>query len=187
MPLKKTIILGVTGSIASYRACEIVNILRKDSFDVKVILTGEGKEFITPLTLQTLSANPVFTDMFEAPQSWDPVHTSLAASASLVLIAPATANIIGKLANGICDDLLTCVVYATEAPVLLAPAMNDKMYKHRIVQENIARLEKIGYSFVGPVKGHLACGRDAVGHIADVGDIIKEAKRLLSAFAIKAK
>ena len=175
----KMIIVGITGSIAAYKACGIVNILKKDSFDVKVILTKEGAQFVTPLTLQTLSGNKVLTDMFELPDMWNPVHTSLADSASLVLIAPATANVIGKLANGICDDLLSCVVYATKAPVVIAPAMNEKMYNHKIVQGNIAGLKKIGYSFVGPVKGRLACGHDAIGHIADIGDIVKEAKRLL--------
>lgn len=178
-PNRKTIIVGITGSIAAYKACEIINMLRKDSFDVKVILTKEGAQFITPLTLQTLSGNKVLTDMFELPDAWDPVHTSLGESASLILIAPATANVIGKLSGGICDDLLTCVVYATKAPVLLAPAMNEKMYSHKILQENIAKLKKTGYSFVGPVKGHLACGHDAMGHIAEVCDIVKEAKKLL--------
>ena len=176
---RKTIIVGVTASIAAYKACEIVNLLRKDSFDVKVILTKDAMEFVTPLTLQTLSGNKVMTDMFEAPEHWSPVHTSLAQSASLILIAPATANVIGKLANGICDDLLTCVAYASKAPVLIAPAMNENMYKHKIVTENIAKLHKIGYSFVGPVKGHLACGHDAIGHIAPVPEIIKEVKKIL--------
>lgn len=174
----KTIIVGVTGSIAAYKACEIVSALRKASFDTKVILTKEGAQFITPLTLQTLAGNKVFTELFELPNTWDPVHTSLADSASLVLIAPATASIIGKLAGGICDDLLTCVVYATNAPVLIAPAMNEKMYNHKILQDNITKLKKTGYSFVGPVKGHLACGHDAIGHIAETSDIVKEAKRL---------
>ena len=175
----KTIIVGVTGSIAAYKACEIVNTLKKDAFDVKVILTKEGAGFITPITLQTLSGNKVFMDMFEAPDVWSPVHTSLADSASLILIAPATANIIGKLANGICDDLLSCVVYATNARVLIAPAMNEKMYQHGIVQENIKKLKTLGYSFVGPVEGRLACGHDAIGHIADILDIVKEAKKIL--------
>ena len=174
----KTIIVGVTGSIAAYKACEIISALKKASFDVKVILTKEGAEFITPLTLQILSCNKVFTDMFELPQAWDPVHTSLADSASLILIAPATASIISKLAGGICDDLLNCVVYATKAPVLVAPAMNEKMYDHIIIKENIAKLKKIGYSFVGPIKGRLACGHNAIGHIADTDEIVREAKRL---------
>jgi phosphopantothenoylcysteine decarboxylase/phosphopantothenate--cysteine ligase len=176
---RKIVIVGVTASIAAYKACEIVNLLRKDSFDVRVILTEDALKFVTPLTFQTLSGNKVTGDMFETPDSWSPVHTSLAESASLILIAPATANVIGKLANGICDDLLTCVIYASRAPVLIAPAMNDNMYNHRIVAQNIAKLEKIGYSFIGPVKGRLACGHDAIGHIAPVPEIIKEAKKIL--------
>ncbi|MDP2928983.1 MAG: flavoprotein, partial [Candidatus Omnitrophota bacterium] len=162
-PVPKTIIVGVTASIAAYKACEIVNLLKKDSSDIKVILTKDALEFITPLTLQTLSGNKVFTDMFELPEKPVPMHTSLADSASLILIAPATANIIGKLARGICDDLLTCVAYATKAPVLIAPAMNENMYNHKIVRENIAKLKEIGYSFIGPIKGRLACGHDAIG------------------------
>jgi phosphopantothenoylcysteine decarboxylase/phosphopantothenate--cysteine ligase len=176
---RKTVIVGITASIAAYKACEIVNLLRKDSFDVRVILTKDALEFVTPLTLQTLSGNEVLTDMFEPAGRWSPVHTSLADSASLILIAPATANVIGKLANGICDDLLTCVTYASKSPVLIAPAMNENMYNHRMVAGNIAKLEKIGYSFVGPVKGRLACGHDAIGHIAPVPEIIKEVKKLL--------
>jgi phosphopantothenoylcysteine decarboxylase/phosphopantothenate--cysteine ligase len=176
---RKTVIVGVTASIAAYKACEIVNLLRKDSFDIKVILTKDALEFVTSLTLQTLSGNKVMIDLFEPPEQWSPIHTSLADSASLILIAPATANVIGKLANGICDDLLTCVTYASKAPVLIAPAMNENMYNHKMVMGNIAKLEKIGYSFVGPVKGPLACGHDAVGHIAPVSEIIKEVKKIL--------
>jgi len=181
---KKNIVIGVTGSIAAYKACEIIGALRKEGFDVDVILTKEGAEFITPLTLTTLSGNKVTTGMFEIPADWSPVHTSLAQKADLVLIAPATANVIGKLASGLCDDILTCVVFATKAPVLIAPAMNDIMYANKIVQGNIGKLTKAGYNFVGPIKGHLACGCEGVGHIARVEDIVKELKRLLSALAI---
>ena len=117
--------------------------------------------------------------MFALPEKWDPVHTALAEKADLVLIAPATANIISKLASGICDDILTCVVFATGAPVLIAPAMNEKMYRHKIVQENISKLKGIGYKFVGPIKGRLACGHEDMGHIADTKDIVTEVKRLL--------
>ena len=177
--MAKTVVLVVTGSIAAYRACEIISALKASSFDVKVVLTKEGAQFITPLSLQTLSGNKVYTDMFDPPEKWDPVHTSLAQGASLVLIAPATANIIGKLAGGICDDLLTCVVYATAAPVLIAPAINEKMYEHAVLKENIAKLKKIGYSFVGPIRGHLACGHNAIGHIAGTGDIVAAAKKLI--------
>ena len=174
----RSIILGVTGSIAAYKACEIICILTRSDIDVRVILTKEGREFITPLTLQTLSRNKIFTDMFEPLTDWDPVHTSLADRAGCILIAPATANVIAKLAGGICDDLLTCVVFAAKAPVLIAPAMNEKMYKHEITQSNIAKLKKIGYKFIGPVKGRLACGCVEIGHLADVKEIADEAKRL---------
>jgi phosphopantothenoylcysteine decarboxylase/phosphopantothenate--cysteine ligase len=169
----------VTAGIAAYRACEITSALVRESFDVQILLTKEAKAFITPLTLQTLSHNKVIEDMFELPDKWDPIHTSIADKADLVLIAPATANVIGKLASGICDDILTCVVFATKAPVLIAPAMNEKMYKHKIVQRNIEKLKEIGYKFIGPVKGHLACGYEGIGHIAETNDILREAKRLL--------
>jgi phosphopantothenoylcysteine decarboxylase/phosphopantothenate--cysteine ligase len=118
-------------------------------------------------------------DMFALPDERNPIHTSLADKASLILIAPATANIIGKLACGICDDVLTCAVLSTKAPILIAPAMNDNMYSNALVQSNIARLKKLGFRFIGPVKGRLACGRDAIGHISDPAEIAREAKRLL--------
>ncbi len=175
----KTVILGVTGSIAAYKACEIVSLLKKEAIDVQVILTKEAAAFVTPLTFQTISQNAAITDMFECPEDWNPRHISIADKAGLVIIAPATANVIGKLAAGICDDMLTCTVFATKAPVLIAPAMNDKMYKHPVTQDNIARLKKIGYHFIGPIKGRLACGSEEIGHIADVKDIANEAKRLL--------
>jgi phosphopantothenoylcysteine synthetase/decarboxylase len=176
---KKEIIIGVTGSIAAYKACDIINILRRRGINVTVIMTKEAKEFISPLTLQTLSNNKVYSEMFELPAETNPLHTSLAEKAGAILIAPACANIIGKLANGICDDLLTCVVTASEAKLLIAPAMNEKMYENPAVQENIEKLKKRGAKFIGPVKGPLACGHDAMGHIADIDSIIAEAKRLL--------
>jgi len=179
MASRKSVVLGVTGSIAAYKACEIISLLKKDGLDVDVLLTREGGEFITPLTLQTLSGNKVVADMFELPEEWNPVHTSLADKASIVLIAPATAHIIGKIAGGLCDDIVSCVVAATKAPVLIAPAMNERMYKNAIVQENITKLKKLGYRFIGPVKGRLACGYEGIGHIAEPADIVKEAKRLL--------
>lgn len=175
----KRVILGVTGSIAAYKACEITNLLKKHGLDVVILLTKEAGEFVTPLTLETLSGNRVITDMFERPDAWSPLHISLADSANLVLVAPATANIIGELASGICGSILTSVIFATKSPVLLAPAMNANMYNHRIVRANIARLKDIGYHFIGPVRGHLACGRDDIGHIAETADIVREAKRLV--------
>lgn len=179
MNRKNIVVLGVTGSIAAYKACELAGLLVKRSIDVRVVLTKEAGAFITPLTFQTISRNKVVTDMFELPEEWSPRHTSLADQAGLILIAPATANIIGKLACGICDDMLTCVVFASKAPVLIAPAMNEKMYRHPVTQSNIEKLKKIGYRFIGPVKGPLACGCEDIGHIADIGDIAKEAGKLL--------
>ncbi|MCM8761081.1 MAG: hypothetical protein NC938_06930 [Candidatus Omnitrophica bacterium] len=175
----KTVLLGITGSIAAYRACDIASALKKSSLDVQVVMTKEALEFITPLTLQTISQNKVVSDMFALPEKWEVIHTSLADRADIVLIAPATANIIGKLASGVCDDILSSVVFATTAPVVIAPAMNEKMYKHPVTQRNIDTLKKIGYHFIGPIKGRLACGHEDIGHIADTAEIVKEVKRLL--------
>ena len=179
MNAQKTVLVGVCGSIASYKAADIVSLLKKKGCDVHVILTREAAEFITPLTLQTLSGNKVYTDMFESPEEWDTRHVSLAKRASAIVIAPATANVIGKLASGVCDDLLTCTVFASEAPVVIAPAMNDVMYKNKIVQGNICALKKIGYTFVGPKVGRLACGYEAIGCLTDVEDIVKEVEKIL--------
>lgn len=176
---QKHIILGITGSIAAYKACDLIGLLKKSGCDVTCLLTKEAGEFITPLTLETLSGNKVISDMFALPENRTPLHTSLADKANLVVICPATANIIGKLASGICDDILCCTIFATKAPVLIAPAMNDNMYKHKIVQKNIAILKEIGYKFIGPVKGHLACGYDAIGHLADIAAVFKESKKLI--------
>ncbi len=175
----KKIVLGVTGSIAAFKAADLASRLVQKGIGVSVIMTAEAEAFITPLTLATLSCNKVYRGMFDSPEVWDIEHVSLADSANLILIAPATANLIGKLACGICDDLLTSTVTATGAPVLIAPAMNDKMYANKIVQANIERLKKAGYHFVGPVKGRLACGREALGRMSSVDDIVAAAVRLL--------
>ena len=176
---KKTVVLGVTGSIAAYKACDIAGALRKSGIDVNVILTKEAEEFVSALTFQTISGNRVSRGMFDLPEEWDPAHISLAQRADLVLVAPASANVIGKLASGICDDMLTCVIMATKAPVLIAPAMNTNMYEHKAVQQNISKLKAFGYRFIGPVKGRLACGSEGIGHIACTEDILKESKRFL--------
>ena len=176
---QKTIVLGVCASIAAYRACEIINCLRKDHINVVVCMSKDAKHFITPLTLQTLSHNMVFSDMFEPAKEWDPVHISLAKDADLVVVAPATADIISRTATGICDDLLSCVLVSATSPVLFAPAMNEAMYKNKIIQSNIKRLKSAGCHFVGPIKGHLACNRQGIGHIADTADIVKCIKALL--------
>jgi len=177
---KKEIIIGVTGSIAAYKACDIIRGLKKYGYNTTVIMTKEAEEFVTPLLMSDISENKAYTDMFGPVREWDIKHVSLAQAADLILIAPATANIIAKLALGICNDLLTCTVLASRAPVLIAPAMNDNMYSHRSTQDNIKKLKSFGYKFIGPVKGKLACGTEGIGHIADVEEIIREAKKTLS-------
>jgi phosphopantothenoylcysteine decarboxylase/phosphopantothenate--cysteine ligase len=176
---RREIILGVTGGIAAYKACDIINGLRKVGIGVTVIMTKEAGHFITPLTLQSLSGNKVYSDMFETVSEWEPEHIALAKKADLVLVAPCSANVIGKVAAGICDDLLTCTILATKAKVLFAPAMNENMYKHKTVQANIAKLKDCNYKIIGPIKGRLVCGDEGIGHLAGVDDILKEAKRLL--------
>lgn len=177
----KNIIIGVTGSVACYKACEVISRLKRLGHNITVVMTKEAAEFITPLTFQGLSENQVYVDMFKPVEHWQPKHISLAEKADLVLIAPATANIIAKLANGICDDLLSCVVISTKAKILIAPAMNKNMYSHNATQENIRKLESFGYKFIGPIKGHLICGDVGIGHIADTDEIVKETKKLLRA------
>ena len=168
------IVLGVTGSISAYKAADIANRLHKDGHDVHVVMTDGAKEFSTPLTLQTLSKNKVHANEFE---EYDPTivkHIDLAGNADVVLIAPATANIIGKIAGGIADDLLTAVTMAAanQAQVIIAPAMNTNMYENPIVQENIEKLKKHGYLFIEPKDSHLACGTTGKGALADVDDIV---------------
>lgn len=175
MAKNKEIILGVCASIAVYKACEIVRRLKDAGANVSVVMTKEAGELIKPALFANLSANKAYTDMFESPEQWDIEHVSLAEKADLVLIAPATANIIGKIASGISDDMLTCLVCATSAPVLIAPAMNEKMYLNKITQGNIRKLKSLGYKFVEPTRGKLACGKIGVGCLADVDRIVKEA------------
>jgi len=176
---QKTIIIGITGSIAAYKACDLVSRLKKKGHNIICVMTREAEEFITPLTLETLSENKTYRNMFKLPEKRNAVHVSLAKKADLIVISPATANIIGRLASGICDDLLTSTVISSKSPILIAPAMNDNMYKHKITQRNIGELKKIGYNFVDPIRGHLACGYVGLGHLADLGQIIKEIDKIL--------
>jgi len=176
---EKNIILGVTASIAIYKACDIVRRLKEQGFSVTVVMTKEAEELIKPIVFQSLSGNKVYSGLFETPEAWEIEHVSLAESASLILIAPATANIIAKISSGICDDLLTCVICATKAPVLICPAMNDNMYKNKITQQNINKLKSLGYRFVEPKTGSLACGKTGIGCLAEVEAIIKEVKKIL--------
>jgi len=179
MPNKKNIVLGVTASIAIYKACEIVRGLSKEGWSVSVVMTDEARELISPVVFQSLSGNRVYSGLFSEPGVWEIEHISLAEKADLVLIAPATANIIAKIACGICDDLLTCVVSATRAPVVICPAMNENMYLNKITQENIRKLKSLAYKFIAPQKGKLACGKVGLGCLADVDTIIKEVKKAL--------
>lgn len=175
----KNIILGVTASIAIYKACEIVRKLKEQSFSVTVVMSREAEAFIRPIVFQSLSGNRVYRGLFDQPESWEIEHISLAEQADLILVAPATANIIGKIASGICDDLLTCVISATKAPVLIAPAMNENMYRNKITQENIKKLKSLGYKFIEPKVGRLACGKVGAGCLAEIETIIREIKRIL--------
>ncbi len=179
MGKNKNIVLGVTAGIAIYKACDILRRLREDGFSVTVIMTKEAEELIKPIVFQSLSGNKVYRGLFDVPETWEIGHISLAEKADLVLIAPATANIIAKVSSGICDDVLTCVVCATKAPVLIAPAMNENMYKNPITQENIKKLKSLGYRFVEPRKGRLACGKTGVGCLAEAEEIAKEAIKIL--------
>ncbi|BEP29470.1 bifunctional phosphopantothenoylcysteine decarboxylase/phosphopantothenate--cysteine ligase CoaBC [Helicovermis profundi] len=176
----KLVVLGVTGGIAAYKAADIASRLKKIDINVKVIMTKHSKEFISPLTMQSISQNHVSSDMFEEPKSFDVEHIALAKAADLFLIAPATANFIGKLSSGIADDMLTTTVMATKAPVLIAPAMNTNMYLNPITQENIERLMKLKYKFIKPDSGRLACGDLGIGKLAPTEDIVEEVINLLS-------
>ena len=176
----KEVILGVTGSIAAYKAADIANTLIKDDINVNVIMTVGGTKFITPLTFQTLTKNKVYVDMFEEIAYSDVRHISLAQQVDCLVIAPATANIIGKIAAGIADDMLTTVVMAVQdKPIILAPAMNTAMYENKITQDNIKKLEAYGYAFVEPRESRLACGDLGKGALAEVSVIVAAVKEAL--------
>ena len=176
---KHQVILGVTGSIAAYKACDLVRRLQDKGCEVTVIMTDSAEKFVTAMTFEALSRRPVYRDMFARDVEWDMAHISLAKLADVLLIAPATANVIGKVAGGLADDLLSCTAMTTKAPVLIAPAMNTAMLENRIVQENIAKLKKHGVGFIEPKAGKLACGDVGRGALADVDDIVKAVLALL--------
>lgn len=169
------IILGVTASIAAYKAADLASKLTKQNRSVHVVMTAGATQFITPFTLQTLSRHPVTTNIFDEKVSWNPGHIELADQADLILIAPATANIIAKLAHGFADDALTSIVLASEAPLLLAPAMNGKMWLHPATVANVAILKERGADFIGPEKGMLACGYEGIGRLWPVDEIVAKA------------
>src|SRR3982074_303235 len=179
-PGAKSIVLGVTGSIAAYKAAELGSLLVKQGHDVFVVMTQDATEFITPLTLQTLSKNPVTTSFYDEKENWRPGHIQLADRANLLLIAPATANVIAELAHGLAGHPLAAIALATRAPILIAPAMNGKMWEHAATQENVAKLKSRGVEFIGPEEGMLACGYEGIGRLWKVDDIAFRAEFLLA-------
>lgn len=177
----REIVLGVTGGIAAYKSAEIVSRLRHLGARVHVIMTRNAAEFVSPLTFQTLSANPVVTDTFAAPEYWNVEHVALARLAEVFVIAPATANILAKMACGIADDMLSTTVLATKAPILAAPAMNTGMWTAAVTQANISLLRERGVHFIGPDSGILACGDEGAGRMSEPEDIVAEIDRILNA------
>lgn len=176
------IVLGVTGSIGAYKAGDLIRLLKDAGYAVTCVLTQRAAKFIAPLTLQTLSERKAHLDLFD-PESPQIIHTALADHAKLVLVAPATANIIGKFANGLADDLLSCVLLVTRAKILFAPAMNVHMWQHPSVQRNVTALKRLGVRFIGPDVGKLACGYEAIGHLAEPEEILRAVRQLVPAVA----
>jgi phosphopantothenoylcysteine decarboxylase len=176
----KNIVLGVTGSIAAHKAADLASILAKAGCEVHVVMTGDAQRFITPLPFKTLSRRPVVTDLYDEEEGWKPAHIKLADEADLFLVAPATANIIAKMANGLADDALTCIALAlnSKAKILIAPAMNGKMWLHPATQSNVAMLKKRGAKFIGPEEGMLSCGYEGIGRLWPVEKIASLALKL---------
>lgn len=170
--MKKNVVLGVSGGIAAYKALEIVSLLVKQNINVDVIMTKSATEFVTPLSFQSLSQNMVVCDMFAEPKAFEIQHISLAQKSDVLLVAPATANIIGKVANGIADDMLSTTIMATKAKVIFAPAMNTNMYENPIVQDNIKKLKSFGYEFIEPIEGRMACGTTGAGKFENPSIIV---------------
>ena len=174
---QKQILLGVSGGIAAYKSADLVRQLRAAGAKVRVVMTPVAREFVGERTFQALSGERVWCDWQDDYTAME--HIDLARWADRILIAPATADTLAKLAQGRADDLLSAICLASEQPPIVAPAMNEKMYRHPVTRDNIARLKKIGYHFAGPVEGRLACGHVSIGHIADTEDIVHQAQRLV--------
>src|SRR5436309_10158632 len=180
--MSKNIVLGVTGSIAAHRAADLASLLTKQGCDLRVIMTTDALRFITALPFKTLSRHPVVTDLYDEEEGWKPTHIKLADEADLLVIAPATANILAKLAHGIADDALSCIALALnpKAKILIAPAMNGKMWQHPATQQNVATLKSRGADFTGPDEGMLSCGYEGVGRLVQIEQIVAQALRLLA-------
>ncbi len=182
MSATRNIVLGVTGSIAAYKAADLTSQLARQGCEVRVVMTADALRFITPLAFKTLSRHPVVTDLYDEDEGWKPTHIKLADEADLLLIAPATANVLAKLAHGLADDALTCIALALNpnAKVLLAPAMNGKMWLHPATQHNAATLKSRGMEFIGPEEGLLSCGYEGLGRLWPVDAVARRAMELLS-------
>ena len=176
----KKILLGVTGSIAAYKSADIASQLVKKGHDVTCVMTSDAQEFITPLTLQVLSKNPVVTGLYDEKESWRPGHIQLADESDLILVAPATAHCVAQFAHGLAGDALTAIHLATLAPILMAPAMNGKMWQHPATQENVEKLKHRGVQFIGPEEGMLACGYEGVGRLCPTDGIVERAEEMLA-------
>jgi phosphopantothenoylcysteine synthetase/decarboxylase len=181
MSKAKNIVLGVTGSIAAHRAADLASQLTKQGCAVRVVMTADAQRFITPLPFKTLSRHPVVTDLYDEEEGWKPAHIRLADEADVLLIAPATPNMIAKLALGLANDALSCIALALnpKAKVLLAPAMNGKMWLHPATQQNVATLQLRGAEFIGPEQGMLSCGYEGLGRLWPVDEIAKRVTQLL--------
>lgn len=181
--MSKLVVLGVTGSIAAHKAADLASLLTKAGCEVRVVMTQDALRFITPLPFKTLSRNPVITDLYDEEENWKPAHIEMADSAALLLIAPATANTIAKLAYGLADDALSCIALALnpKARVLIAPAMNGKMWLHPATVRNVATLKERGVDFIGPDEGTLSCGYEGIGRLWPVDQIAGRALELLRA------
>jgi len=180
--MNKNVILGVTGSIAAHKAADLASLLARQKCDVRVVMTADAQRFITPLPFKVLSRNPVVTDLYDEDEGWKPTHIELADQAALLLIAPATANVLAKLAHGLADDALTCIALALNprAKILVAPAMNGKMWLHPATQQNVKTLQSRSVEFIGPDEGMLSCGYEGVGRMWPVEKVAARALKLLS-------
>ena len=180
MSVSRKIILGVTGSIAAHKAADLASLLTNANFDVRVVMTADAQRFITPLPFKTLTRHPVVTSFYDEDEGWKPTHIELADAADLLLIAPATANVIAKMAHGIADDALTCIALAlnTKAKILIAPAMNGKMWQHPATQANVKILKSRGAEFIGPDEGMLSCGYEGIGRLWPVEKIAERVLKL---------
>ena len=180
--MKKSVLLGVTGSIAAYKACELIRLFVKSGeFEVNVLMTHSASEFVTQLTFQTLSRNPVAINMFDEPDKWTPEHIALADKAEIFIAAPCTANVIAKFSHGMADDILTSTALACRCPLLIAPAMNTRMLDNPATQDNMAIMKSRGAFFVEPANGDLACGIEGRGRMAEPAEIYKTALKILRA------